>query len=372
MRLCHLRLQDGLLVGNNSASAVAMLFNNVPLYAGLSPCSGDHPFAGILDEIAIFNRALSITEIQAIYQSGTHGMCAPSPIPCFLAPPLPDHAVSPGANASFTALAECCAPFTYQWLKNGQPIPGANGPTLGFGPVGLADAGQYSVALSNQFGQVSSRMAALSVTPDPNTNCAVSPPSGMVSWWAGQLNPSDRAGTNNAMLQGGASCASGEVGSGFFLDGVTGAIDFGNQVGNFGTNDFTIDFWLQTQSTRQEAILSKRVGCYCASFWNIFANGGCIRFEFCHDGSCSIYQNFTESEKKINDGQFHHVAVTRSNVFSTIYVDGSLAAWSTASAVAMLSNNVPCYAAISPCSGVNPFTGVLDGNSGLQPCPVSR
>ena len=187
-----------------------------------------------------------------------------------------------------------------------------------------------------------------------------------------RLNPSDRAGTNNAMLQGGASCASGEVGSGFFLDGVTGAIDFGNQVGNFGTNDFTIDFWLQTQSTRQEAILSKRVGCYCASFWNIFANGGCIQFEFCHDGSCSIYQNFTESEKKINDGQFHHVAVTRSNVFSTIYVDGSLAAWSTASAVAMLSNNVPCYAAISPCSGVNPFTGVLDGNSGLQPCPVSR
>jgi hypothetical protein len=352
--------QDGLLAGDNFASAVAMLSNNIPLYAGLSPCPEDNLFAGILDEIAIFNRALSPAEIQAVYQSSTNGMCAPSPIPCFLAPPLPDQAVSPGAYASFTALAECCVPFTYQWLKNSQPIPGANGPTLGFGPIGLADAGQYSVVISNQFGEVFSRMAALSVTPDPNTNCAVSPPSGMVSWWAGQLNPSDRAGTNNATLQGGASYAAGEVGSGFFLDGVTGAIDFGNQVGNFGTNDFTIDFWLQTQSMRQEAILSMRDCCCYASFWNIFANGGCIQFEYCNDGSGSIYQNFAAGGQRINDGLFHHVAVTRSNVYSKIYVDGWAWARSTASGVIILSNNVPCYAANSPCPGLNPFTGVLD------------
>jgi hypothetical protein len=59
---------------------VAMLSNNVACYAAISPCSADSPFTGILDEIAIFNRALSASEIQAIYKAGTNGMCAPTPL----------------------------------------------------------------------------------------------------------------------------------------------------------------------------------------------------------------------------------------------------------------------------------------------------
>jgi len=55
-------------------------------------------------------------------------------------------------------------------------------------------------------------------------------------------------------------------GAASFWTAWTGAIDFGNQVGNFGTNDFTIDFWLQTQSMRQEAILSMRDCCCLRQF----------------------------------------------------------------------------------------------------------
>ena len=36
--------------------------------------------AGLVDEIQIYNRALTASEIQAIYQAGTNGMCAPTPL----------------------------------------------------------------------------------------------------------------------------------------------------------------------------------------------------------------------------------------------------------------------------------------------------
>jgi len=40
-----------------------------------------HAYKGILDEVAIFNRALSSNEIASIYAAGSAGICKPS-IPC--------------------------------------------------------------------------------------------------------------------------------------------------------------------------------------------------------------------------------------------------------------------------------------------------
>jgi len=65
---------------------VAMLSDNVPCYAGISPCPLT-PYSGILDEIQMYNRALSASEIAAIYLAGTNGMCAPTPL-MFTGPPI--------------------------------------------------------------------------------------------------------------------------------------------------------------------------------------------------------------------------------------------------------------------------------------------
>src|SRR6266850_2211463 len=51
----------------------------------------------------------------------------------------------------------------------------------------------------------------------------VSSPGGLIGWWPGDGNANDRAGTNNATLQGGASAnAAGTVGSAFSFDGTNG------------------------------------------------------------------------------------------------------------------------------------------------------
>jgi hypothetical protein len=74
---------DGILVSSNS-STVVIPTPNAPLTIGQA--EGEFHFSGLLDDIRIYNRALSFSEIQAIYRAGTNGMCAPTSV-MFTCPP---------------------------------------------------------------------------------------------------------------------------------------------------------------------------------------------------------------------------------------------------------------------------------------------
>lgn len=63
---------------STSISSVSIPAASVPLTLGQA--EGGFFFDGMLDEIRIYNRAISSNEIQAIYQAGTNGMCAPTPL----------------------------------------------------------------------------------------------------------------------------------------------------------------------------------------------------------------------------------------------------------------------------------------------------
>jgi hypothetical protein len=56
---------------------------------------------------------------------------------------------------------------TYQWLKNGQPIPTATNQTYTIDSTQLSHAGDYSVAVSNSMGSVSGGPITLTPQPDP-------------------------------------------------------------------------------------------------------------------------------------------------------------------------------------------------------------
>ena len=94
----------------------------------------------------------------------------------------------------------------YQWLKDGVPIPNANGASLTFANVLLTDAGNYFVSVTNSFGTVQSDAATLTVnatssppaiTVQPQsqaiatgstvvfTGAASSVPSPSYQWWRG-------------------------------------------------------------------------------------------------------------------------------------------------------------------------------------------
>lgn len=69
--------------------------------------------------------------------------------------PLPDQFLLAGATLSFTVTATGSEPLTYSWSRNGTPIPNAQGSTLQIAGAQRADAGLYSVQVSNAAGQAS-------------------------------------------------------------------------------------------------------------------------------------------------------------------------------------------------------------------------
>src|SRR5439155_12311465 len=95
----------------------------------------------------------------------------------------------------------------------------------------------------------------------------VRPFPGLVSWWRGNRDGSDAAGTNNSTLMSGISFSEGKVGQAFTFNGIDSQLNFGNTVGNFGTNDFTIDFWIRTTGTSHQSLIEKWPTCAFSSVW---------------------------------------------------------------------------------------------------------
>ena len=74
-----------------------------------------------------------------------------------------DITVLEGHSASFSVVADGSQPISYQWFFGADAIADATNATLQLNNVQLADAGFYSVRLSNSFGSETSREARLSV-----------------------------------------------------------------------------------------------------------------------------------------------------------------------------------------------------------------
>ncbi len=70
--------------------------------------------------------------------------------------------VTEGESATFTVIADGTSP-SYRWQKNGSVISGATGSTFTLPSTSLADAGSYSVVITNASGTVTSQGAALTV-----------------------------------------------------------------------------------------------------------------------------------------------------------------------------------------------------------------
>ncbi len=87
-----------------------------------------------------------------------------------------------GGVAIFAVAVVGPAPLYYQWLKNGEAIAGAINPTLTIIDAGTADAGNYSVRVRNQVGEVESNQAQLTVTA-----IGADVPVGGILMWAGLL-----------------------------------------------------------------------------------------------------------------------------------------------------------------------------------------
>jgi hypothetical protein len=147
----------------------------------------------------------------------------------------------------------------------------------------------------------------------------------LVDYWEGESNTLDGVGTNNGTLIGtGVTYTNGNSGPAFNFNNTTSHISFGTNAGNFGTNSFSIDFWMQTQATAWEDLIGKRPICGNANMWDVrMKNNGTIYVELCQDGSGTFY-TYLGSQTAVNDGNFHHITISRLGYILSIYIDGAL------------------------------------------------
>ena len=134
----------------------------MPYASALIPATHRH-FHGLVDEVSVYNRALTAPEIQAIYNAGSAGKCF-TPAPPTILAPLANQTAPEGGAATFSVYATGAPPLSYQWRFNGEDIAGATDATLTLSDVQYNQVGVYSVRVSNPSGSVLSSDATLEIS----------------------------------------------------------------------------------------------------------------------------------------------------------------------------------------------------------------
>jgi glucose/arabinose dehydrogenase len=105
--------------------------------------------------------------------------------------------VPQGNQASFSVTATGTPPLSYQWRKNTVNIPGATNATYTIPSVVPADAGNYSVVVSNTAGSVPSNDAVLIVTsPNQLPTATINTPVAGATYAAGDVINFSGSGTD--------------------------------------------------------------------------------------------------------------------------------------------------------------------------------
>ena len=159
--------------------------------------------------------------------------------------------------------------------------------------------------------------------------------SGLVARWLGDSNAKDSTGHFDGQVARGVSYVPGPTGQAFQLNGGGAQVDFGNSAGNFGTCDFTIAFWMKTDTRNvQEGFLAKRAACHGNSiFWEIMVGGGGNPppgiIDFVIEEGDNLPTDDLVTSRRMTDGQWHHYAWVRhtsgdGKTTGRLYVDGVL------------------------------------------------
>lgn len=98
------------------------------------------------------------------YSAGDRVIVARSPAPAITTPPLSQTRFT-GQTAEFQVAATGLTPLCFQWCRDGVVLDQAADPVLKIPLLSPADAGRYSVTVSNRLGAVASQDAILTVLP---------------------------------------------------------------------------------------------------------------------------------------------------------------------------------------------------------------
>ncbi len=129
------------------------------LNLGRREASANTYLDAVLDEVRIYNRVLDIDDILELAAAG-----APEGPAEILVPPAA-LTVHENGTARFEVEADGALPLRYLWFKGEEPLRDQTGPELVIEHLTPADAGEYSVRVSNDAAEVVSDPVSLTVLP---------------------------------------------------------------------------------------------------------------------------------------------------------------------------------------------------------------
>jgi RHS repeat-associated protein len=300
------------------------------IYVGHIP--GDGFFNGVLDEISIYNRALT-SEITQIYAAGLVGKCPPSDNE----PPV----VDAGPNRTVAAVN---APVTLQGLVSDDSLPVGAPVTSQWsvlsGPGGVAFADAQSPVTSATFdapgiyllqltANDTRELASDTVEVRVALPCAVEAPQGLVAWWQANGNTRDAVSGQDGLLLHGTTFGPGESSLAFSFDGIddgirvphTAALDVGSG------NAFTVEFWLNpTDPNHWRPIIEWNNGInYGAHIWiEGYFQGGRLWVNLFDKAGAA--HEFTSAPNLVRASEWQHLAVSYDRVsgFLRVWRNGGL------------------------------------------------
>ncbi len=317
-------------VNGQLAGAIAFtgagLSSSLPFELGGNPSATAETVNGQIDEVAVYAYALTAGQIQAHYSFGRYGSTTP---PLIVQQPAPQTAVA-GGSATFSVQAGGSIPLAYQWNKGTTPLSGATNASLTLANISFADAGSYSVAVTNALGVTNSAPATLTVLPMPTfANLTNS----LVLHLKFDGNVSDSSGrTNDAIPYGSPATVPGKLGQAIEMktdknNGIYNYLQLPDVNGDLSfdtTNSFTTAVWLKfTTGFNDLPIIGNAVNSTYQKGWVLSEDNNQFEWTAVGVDTGSIIAD-PAGGPLINDGAWHHVAVAfdRAGGQAVSYVDG--------------------------------------------------
>ena len=192
-------LVDGQSLGTKTNTAASGLTGSPAWIGARGNTAVNNRWAGNIDELAIYNAALSTFTLQSHYSKFIFGTNTVAP--SIVSQPT-DKTLMAGSSPRLRVQTAGTLPLIYQWTSNGVPLAGATSATLVLANTTTSSSANYTLYVTNAIGWTNSQPIALTFVAPPSPYSAAVAADGPTAYWRmGETSGTtavDSAGFNNA------------------------------------------------------------------------------------------------------------------------------------------------------------------------------